>query len=102
MSNFLDNAIQYYQGEDAIWIKGEFRDQYYRISITGQGQTISESEQEKIFSRFYRTDPSRSRTTGGSGLGLAISKEIVEKHDGRIWLESDGSVHSFYFEVPLY
>ncbi len=102
LSNLLDNAIQYYQGDNAIWIKGEVKDQYYRISITSEGQKISESEQEKIFSRFYRTDPSRSRTTGGSGLGLAISKEIVDQHDGRIWLESDGSVHSFYFEVPFH
>ncbi len=101
LSNLLNNAIQYYQGEEDIHIQGKVIDQHYRVSIIGEGQPISKTDQEKIFSRFYRTDPSRSRSTGGTGLGLAISKEIVEQHNGRIWLESDEFIHSFHFEIPI-
>jgi len=59
------------------------------------------SEVEHAFERFYRADPSRSRTTGGVGIGLTIAKQLVEAHGGRIWAEStSGKGSRFAFELP--
>jgi two-component system, OmpR family, sensor histidine kinase BaeS len=101
ISNLVDNAIRYYKGKNPVTIKGECLNQVYKVSITGEGQPIPQAEQEKIFDRFHRVDNSRSRDLGGSGLGLAISKEIIERHNGKIGLISDGSNHTFWFTVPI-
>jgi two-component system sensor histidine kinase BaeS len=100
VSNLLDNAIRYYEGTDPITIKGEKLSKAYRVSITGPGRTIAKAERKRIFERLYRTESSKSQATGGSGLGLAISKEIIERHHGKINLQSDGSTHTFWFTLP--
>ena len=100
LSNLLDNGIRYYQGDVGITINGKLSAGAYRISITGQGQPIPEPEQDKIFDRFYRIDNSRSRDTGGTGLGLAIAKEIVERHGGKIGVETVGNRNTFWFTLP--
>ncbi|MEH6944616.1 sensor histidine kinase [Bacillus sp. JJ722] len=102
LSNLIDNAIRYYHGDGPIMIKGECLDSEYRVSVIGPGHAIPEVEQEKIFERFYRTDPSRSRDTGGTGLGLAITKEIVKSHNGKIGISSKDNHHTFWFTLPLY
>lgn len=101
ISNLMDNAIRYYKGKNPVTIKGECLNHVYKVSITGEGKHIPQSEQEKIFDRFYRIDNSRSRKQGGSGLGLAISKEIIERHNGKVGLISDGDNHTFWFTIPI-
>ncbi|WP_036823501.1 sensor histidine kinase [Pontibacillus yanchengensis] len=101
LTNLMDNAIRYYEGNSPIYISGTEKKDSYFISITGPGKSISEEQQQAIFERFFRTDPSRSRETGGSGLGLAITKEIIEHHNGEIGLQTDGDVHSFWISLPL-
>ena len=67
------------------------------------GPGIAENELERVFDRFYRSDPSRQRNEGGSGLGLAIAKSIVEKHNGRIWAESkpgEGTTIVIHLPIP--
>lgn len=100
ISNLLDNAIRYYRGEGPIVVQGEKLSSAYKVSVTGPGQALSELEREKIFERFYRTEPSRSRELGGSGLGLAISKEIIERHCGEIGIYSKENLHTFWFILP--
>ena len=101
ITNLIDNAIRYYKGSGPITLKGENRKTEYRFAVTGPGQAIPIAEQENIFERFYRIDPSRNRETGGSGLGLAISKELIEHHNGKIGMISEGNTHTFWFILPL-
>lgn len=101
LGNLIDNAIRYYEGSGPIRIVGKNSGTGYRVSVISEGQEISEGDTDKIFDRFYRTDPSRNRNTGGSGLGLAISKEIIERHGGRIGLDSTDRRHAFWFALPL-
>lgn len=100
ISNLLDNAIRYYEGAGPIMVKGLELQSEYKLSITGSGKPITFDEQEQVFERFYRIEASRSRALGGSGLGLAISKEIIERHQGRIGLTSKENVHTFWFSLP--
>ena len=73
------------------------------IRVQDSGPGIAENELERVFERFYRSDPSRQRNAGGSGLGLAIAKSIVEKHNGRIWAESkpgEGTTIVIHLPIP--
>lgn len=101
ISNLLDNAIRYYEGNQPIVIKGKRQADSYQISITGEGKCIGRNEHERIFERFYRTGESESENTGGTGLGLAISKEIIEHHNGDIGVTTAGNLHTFWFTLPL-
>lgn len=101
ISNLLDNAIRYYEGNENIILTGEIFGEVYRVSVSGQSQQIPTSEIDQIFNRFYRIDDSRSRETGGSGLGLAIAKEIVQSHGGKIGVEKVNDRNIFWFTIPL-
>ena len=73
------------------------------VSVTDTGAGISSEELPFIFERFYRTDKSRSRSTGGAGLGLSIARSLVEAQGGRTWIESEvGKGTTIYFSLPVY
>ena len=73
------------------------------ISVTDQGIGIAERDQERIFERFYRVDPARSRDTGGTGLGLAIVKRVCENHGGEVSVWSRlGEGATFTIRVPVH
>jgi signal transduction histidine kinase len=69
------------------------------VSVVDRG--ASDEQRERVFERFYRADPSRSRALGGSGIGLAIAKALVELMGGRIWAESEGPGDGATFNVAL-
>ena len=72
------------------------------IQVIDEGAGIPAGELTRIFERFYRVDPSRSRRTGGAGLGLAIVKQLVAAQGGRVWAESEvGKGSTFSFTLPL-
>ncbi len=101
LTNLLQNAVQYYEGSAPIVVKGATREEHYELSVSGPGKLIAENDKEKVFERFHRTDASRSRQTGGAGLGLAISREIAERHNGELLLETDGQHHHFILKLPI-
>jgi two-component system, OmpR family, phosphate regulon sensor histidine kinase PhoR len=72
------------------------------ISIADTGVGIASEELPRIFERFYKSDRARTRSQGGTGLGLAIARHIVERHNGRIWVDSrEGKGSTFYFSLPI-
>lgn len=99
-SNLLDNAIKYSSPGGCVNVSLEDREDRVIVRIEDTGIGISVDHLGKIFDRFFRVDPSRSRETGGTGLGLNICKIIVELHKGKIEVKSELDVGST-FEVIL-
>ncbi len=85
--NLIHNAMLYTPAEGNVWVSSSANKQYTQVEVKDTGVGISPENHERIFSRFYRVDPSRSQTKG-YGLGLAICKSIVELHHGSITVHS--------------
>lgn len=101
MSNLIKNAINYSPASTRVGIGVECREDLVEFTVTDQGVGIPEKDLERIFERFYRVDPARSRETGGTGLGLSIVKHVAGNHGGDIsvWsLEGQGS--TFTLRLP--
>ncbi|MBF0522317.1 MAG: heavy metal sensor histidine kinase [Candidatus Omnitrophica bacterium] len=88
ISNLIDNAIRYNRPQGNIVIELQRKESVIEIIVTDTGVGISEEDKQKIFDRFYRGDPSRSRSLGGFGLGLSIVKSIVESYSGTVLVDS--------------
>ncbi len=103
LSNLITNAIRYSPVHTNVGIGLRIENDVAQISVTDQGVGISEADQVRIFERFYRVDPARSRETGGTGLGLAIVKYICANHGGEctVWSrKNQGS--TFTINLPIY
>ena len=99
--NLIENAIVY-TDKGHVRFKYRRRQDKVRIEITDTGKGISEEHLERIFERFYRVDPDRSRKSGGTGLGLSIVKQILHAHGEQIHVESTiGRGTRFWFDLPL-
>ena len=101
MSNLIKNAINYSPTSTRVGIGINRQDDLVEFTVTDQGVGIPEKDLERIFERFYRVDPARSRETGGTGLGLSIVKHVASNHGGDIsvWsLEGQGS--TFTLRLP--
>ncbi len=88
LQNLVDNAIQYSAEDGHVEIATESSDGEVRISVADNGVGIPNAHLARIFERFYRVDPARSREVGGTGLGLAIARHTAELLGGRIEVES--------------
>lgn len=98
----LDNAFKYTPSPGWVSVSLEHRAEDALITVRDSGIGIAESEQAKIFERFYRVDKARSRAQGGAGLGLAIAQWIVTQHRGAITVKSSpGSGSSFCVSLPV-
>lgn len=86
--NLLSNAVKYGHDNSDILIEVLNDDQNITVKIMNYGQTISQEDLPYLFDKFYRTDASRSSSTGGTGLGLAIAKNIIQIHHGQIFATS--------------
>src|SRR5699024_8001389 len=105
LDNIISNAMKYSPEGGTIYCRVSILESQGRqllIQVEDQGIGIPYDKRDKIFDRFYRADKARTRKLGGSGLGLAISKELVEAHYGKIWVEStEGKGTTFLFTLPL-
>ncbi len=99
--NLLDNAIKYSGPGGSIEIKAKKTDAGVAVSFQDHGIGIAPEHLPRLFERFYRADPSRSRKLGGTGLGLAIVKHIVNAHGGKATVESaPGKGSEFVVHIP--
>jgi signal transduction histidine kinase len=99
--NLVENAIKSSPDGGRIELGIESADGYVRFHVRDEGLGIPLDEQARIFDKFYRLDPEMTRGVGGTGLGLYICSELVERMDGRIWVESrEGEGSTFLFEIP--
>jgi two-component system sensor histidine kinase SenX3 len=103
IQNLVENAVNYSPEGTKVTVSTLIENGIVTISITDQGIGISESEQDRIFERFYRVDPARSRQSGGTGLGLSIVKHVATNHGGEVSVWSVENVGStFSLKLPLF
>jgi signal transduction histidine kinase len=98
----LSNAIKFSEPGKSVWLRAKLRGERLQIEVQDQGRGIPANKLQTIFEPFQQVDVSDSRKKGGTGLGLAICRNIVEQHNGNIWVESvlnQGS--TFYVTLPL-
>ena len=99
--NFLTNAIKYSPGKDTVLVNCEVQLNNIIVSVQDFGIGIASSDLSKLFERYYRVNNDDMRFEG-LGLGLYISSEILKRHQGSFWIESEpGQGSTFYFRLPL-
>ena len=102
VKNLIENAILYSEEGAPVGVGLRKVENVAEIAVTDSGLGIPQEDQARIFERFYRVDPSRSRATGGTGLGLAIVKHVASTHNGEVKLFSKPGVGStFTLRIPL-
>jgi two-component system sensor histidine kinase SenX3 len=102
VKNLIENAISYSEPGSQVGIGCSVKEALAEIAVTDSGAGISVENQERVFERFFRIDPSRSRKTGGTGLGLSIVKHVAKIHRGDVKLFSQLGVGStFTIRIPL-
>ena len=100
ISNLMTNALKYSPKDRPVVVSVQESDMAITVGVSDQGQGITPEEQEKIFSKFYRSNNEETHAESGHGLGLAIAQEIVHLHHGGIRLESTpGEGTTFYIEL---
>jgi two-component system phosphate regulon sensor histidine kinase PhoR len=89
LDNLLTNALRYGEPETPVTVSARAEGPMVHVSVADQGEGIAPEHVKRVTERFYRVDPSRSRSLGGTGLGLSIVKHIVERHRGRLTIDSE-------------
>ena len=101
-ANILSNAVRYTEAGGKVSMEVRHDETMAQIMIADTGIGLSEEDLKHIFSRFWRADGGRARESGGLGVGLAIVKEIVDRHDGWVNVESElGEGSTFTINIPL-
>jgi two-component system, OmpR family, sensor histidine kinase SenX3 len=102
VKNLIENAINYSSSGSQVGIGSKSIGDIAEVTVTDSGAGISAENQARVFERFFRVDPSRSRETGGTGLGLSIVKHVAKIHQGEVKLFSQPGVGStFTLRLPL-
>ena len=99
--NLLNNAVKYSPNGGTVGVTIGREDAEVHVSVTDRGIGISPEELDQVFNLFYRSPDPRAGHVGGLGLGLYISREIVNRHGGKLWAESSGQGSTFHVTLPL-
>lgn len=101
LMNYLTNAAKYSPKSDKIIVNVTCINNEIQVGVTDFGIGITKEKQGRIFERFYRVED-KNHSFPGLGIGLYISAEIVKRHNGRVWVESEeGKGSTFYFTLPV-
>ena len=99
--NLVENAVKYSPDGGPVKVGLEPAERGVRWTVSDEGLGIPVSERRRVFEKFYRLDPNMTRGIGGTGLGLYICRELVQRLDGRIWVDSNiGQGSQFHVELP--
>lgn len=101
LANLFDNALRHTPPGGRVEVSAERRGDVVELSVSDTGEGIPREHLERVFERFFRSDPARSRATGGSGIGLTIARALVEAHGGSLRAESEGAGRGTRFVVAL-
>jgi two-component system sensor histidine kinase SenX3 len=102
LTNLLENAVAYSPADASVSVSRRRSGRWVEISVTDRGIGIAPEHQQRVFERFFRVDPARSRATGGTGLGLAIVKHVLANHGGEVALwSSPGTGSTFTMRLPV-
>ncbi len=100
--NLLTNAIKYSAPGTNIQISYSQVNNMLQMSVKDEGMGISPEDSKKLFDRYYRINSSHTKNISGFGIGLYLSAEIIKRHSGKIWVESEKSKGStFHFSIPM-
>jgi signal transduction histidine kinase len=102
--NYLSNALKYSRPDQAVHVAVSVQAGWVRVDVRDDGAGLSSEQQQHVWERFYRADGLTVQSGSGLGLGLGlfISRTIVERHDGRVGVESaPGAGSTFWFSLPV-
>lgn len=103
LSNLISNAVKYSPPGSTIEVHAQKQDGQAVVSVKDEGIGVSREDIPRLFERYFRASRLEGQQISGFGIGLYLCKEIVERHGGRIWAESElGLSAQFYFTLPLY
>jgi signal transduction histidine kinase len=100
-TNLITNAIKYGRDHGNIVLSSNAFENIGQIEVYNDSEPIRQEDKEKLFKRFSRLDTDASRNVKGTGLGLFITKQIIEKHGGKIWVEPKENGNSFIFQLAI-
>lgn len=100
LANLIDNALRHGRSGTEIRLVSRQEAGHWYLGVINHGEPIPDAERARLFERFYRGDPARSRSVGTGGLGLAIVRSVAQLHGGEAWCESDAAVNAFWLSLP--
>ena len=101
LDNLISNALKFTRPGGRVRLETQDKGEFLMVSVCDDGIGIPPSDREKVFERFYRASNRAEVNAPGTGLGLAIAREVIAKHGGKIWLDSElGKGTTFHFVVP--
>jgi two-component system sensor histidine kinase VicK len=102
LSNLLSNAVKYSPKGTRILVNCQKIGSQVQVSVEDEGLGIRPEEQSRLFDRYYRVESNRTRNVSGFGIGLYLCSEIIQRHNGNIWIQSQpGKGSTFYFTLPV-
>lgn len=101
ISNLIGNAIKYSPKGNLIIIETEIVENHLKLCVKDEGMGIAKDDLYRLFDRYYRVETNEMQHISGFGIGLYLSAEIIQRHQGKIWAESElGKGSTFYFTIP--